>query len=312
VFVETAGSPGSDMGGGSAPSPPEAAPRDSFAVDSAYGRLRSVPLADPSRLALVPCNSVSRESARRGRAPCGQRAMSQHSALVAALRDEGIEVRLLAADNGLPDFAFTRDSSLMTPWGLVGLRPGAAHRSRESEVVLAAAAEAGVPCLGQIGQGRIEGGDVVLLRPGVLLIGISGERTDEAGAEALAAIFRSGGWEVIFYHFDPHFLHLDTLLCLADRDLAVACTDVLEDALLARLEAMGVELVPVAYKEARRLGCNLLSLGERRVVTAGTCPRVDAELVARNVAVTAVDLGDFVLCGGGAHCLTMPLSRDPG
>ena len=289
-----------------------AAPLEPFSVDSEYARLRSVLLADPSRLALVPCNSVSRESARRGRTPCGQRALSQHSALVAALRDEGVEVRLLPADPGLPDFAFTRDSSLMTPWGLLGLRPGAPHRRRESAVVLAAAAQAGVPCLGRIEEGRIEGGDILLLRPGVVLIGISGERTDEPGAEALAAIFRSRGWEAIFHHFDPHFLHLDTLLSLAAPELALACTDVLEDSLLERLEAMGIEPMRVAYKEARRLGCNLLSLGDRRVITAGTCPRVDAKLAGRGFRVTAVDLSDFVLCGGGAHCLTMPLSRAPG
>jgi arginine deiminase len=177
------------------------------------------------------------------------------------------------------------------------------------DVVTASAAAAGVPLLGRIEEGRIEGGDIAILRRGTLLIGVTGERTDEAGAAALAAIFRRKGWEVLTYAFDPHFLHLDTLLCMADEGLAMACTEVLDERLLTRLDGMGIDLMPVGYKEARRLGCNLLALGERRVLTAGTCSRVDAELAGRGYRAIAVDLSEFAMCGGGVHCLTMPLRR---
>lgn len=288
------------------------APAQGYGVNSEYARLQSVLLADPRHLSLVPCNSVSNENARAGRAPCQQRAQRQHAGLVAALRAEGAEVRLVPADTGLPDLAFTRDTSLMTPWGLIGLRPGALHRTREVDAVLEAARASGVPVLGRVEHGRIEGGDVAILRPGLLLIGVTGERTDEAGAHALGGIFRHKGWKVITYRFDPHFLHLDTLLCLADRDLAVACTDVLEETLLTELDQLGIDVVSVGYKEARRLGCNLLALGDRRVVTAGTCSRVDAELACRGYRAIAVDLSEFAMCGGGVHCLTMPLKRAAG
>ena len=175
-----------------------------------------------------------------------------------------------------------------------------------------AAKAGGVPVLGRIERGRIEGGDVAILRPGVVLIGISGERTDEAGASALGDIFRRKGWRVITYRFDPHFLHLDTIFTLADRNLAMACTDVLDDVFLAQVEELGIELMPVGYKEARLLGCNLLSLGDKRVVTAGTCSRIDAELSCRGYRSIAVDLSEFIMCGGGVHCLTMPLKRAAG
>ena len=289
----------------------KARPRTGYGVDSEYAPLQSVLLADPRHLALVPCNSVSEEAVQAGRCVRPERAVRQHAGLVAALRGEGVEVKLVPADTGLPDLAFTRDTSLMTPWGLVGLRPGASHRVREVDVVLAAAAAAGVPVLGRVEAGRIEGGDVAILRPGLVLIGISGERTDAEGAAAVGAIFRRKGWEVITYRFDPHFLHLDTLLCLADRNLAMACTDVLEASLLDRLDRLGIELMPVCNQEVRRLGCNLVALGNRRVLTAGTCSRIDAELAVRGYRAIAVDLSEFTMCGGGAHCLTMPLKRAP-
>src|SRR5688500_5123369 len=108
-------------------------------VDSEYGRLRSVLLADPSRLEIVPCNSVSVEAIRNGRQARPTRAVRQHEALVAALEAEQVKVALISAGSDLPDLAFTRDSSLMTPWGQIGLRPGAPHREQEVELALAAA-----------------------------------------------------------------------------------------------------------------------------------------------------------------------------
>lgn len=284
----------------------------SFGVDSEYGRLQSVLLADPRHLALLPCNSVSCQAQREGRTLSMQRAIQQHATLVTALRDEDVHIVQTPADPGLPDLAFTRDTSLMTPWGLLGLRTGATHRQREVGLVLEAASAAGVPVLGRIEKGRIEGGDVAMLRPGLLLIGVSGERTDDDGAAALSAIFQAKGWKVLVHHFDAHFLHLDTLLCLADRNLAMACTDVLDDRFLERLGELGIDLLPVRYKEARRLGCNLLALGNKRVLTAGTCSRLDAALGMRGYRSIAVDLSEFTVCGGGVHCLTMPLARAPG
>ena len=281
-------------------------------VDSEYGRLESVLLADPAHLSLLPCNSVSEEAIRDGRHCCRTGAARQHRALTAALKAEGVEVRIVPADTALPDLAFTRDTSLMTPWGLLGLRPGAAHRVREVDAVMAAAAASGVPVLGRVEEGRIEGGDVAMIRPGLLAIGVSGNRTDHAGADALAALYRRHGWEVILYPLDPHFLHLDTIFCMVDRHLAVACTEVLEAEFVQRVADLGIELVPLAYEDARRLGCNLLSLGDRKVVTSSACPRLDSALAIRGYRPIPLDLGEFTMCGGGVHCLTMPLRRAAG
>ena len=314
MFLESAQTPVTGSASSVAELRPAPRPRARVGghVDSEYGRLDQVLLAEPSHLALVPCNSVSNETLREGREPCQARAARQHAGLVAALKAEGVDVRLVPADAGLPDLAFTRDTSLMTPWGLLGLSPGAPHRRREVDAVMATAKAAGAPILGRIEQGRIEGGDVAMIRPGVLAIGVSGERTNAMGAEHLAAIYKRQGWEVIRYHLDPHFLHLDTVFCMVDRDLAIACTDVLDERFMERIEDLGIELLPIAYKEARKLGCNLLSLGDKRVVTSGTCSRVDVELASRGYHSIALDLSEFTMCGGGVHCLTMPLRRAAG
>lgn len=278
-------------------------------TDSETGLLREVLLASPQHLRIVPCNEVSKDALRQGRSSCGVRASKQHRGLLEALRAAGVAVRLVQPDADLPDLAFTRDTSLMTPWGLIGLRPGAAHRMDEVDRVIATVREAGLPVLGRVEEGRIEGGDVCLLRPGHLVIGLSERRTDLAGAKALARFFKPRGWEVTWTPVDPDLLHLDTHFCMVDHGLALACVDKLQPEFLALLDGLGIELLAVTPREVAALGCNVLSLGGKRIVSAGSAPRLDSLLRGRGFEVTGVDLDEFTQCGGGVHCLTMPLSR---
>lgn len=283
-----------------------------WGVDSEYGTLARVLLCAPDALSMVPCNSVTKEALRKGLEISPIAARTQHVALVRALAEAGVETVIADASPSLPDQVFARDTTVMTPWGLVGLRPGAFHRRGEVSHVMAQAEAAGVPILGQIGAGLIEGGDVCVLRPGTVVIGVSGNRTNEEGAEALATIFRRRGWKALLYHFDPHFLHLDTIFATVDERLALGCRDVLDDDFLRTLERLGIEILPVSYKEARKLGCNVVALGDRRVMTSVDNARVNAELAGRGYRVLPVDVSQFTRCGGGIHCLTMPLARRPG
>ena len=100
----------------------------------------------------------------------------------------------------LADLTFTRDAVLMSPWGLIELRPAAAHRRAEpGHVARPRSRRSACPISGRIEEGAIEGGDICLLREGTLVVGHSGDRTDEAGAGALGALFERRGWDV-----DPH------------------------------------------------------------------------------------------------------------
>lgn len=271
--------------------------------------LTEVLLCPPTYLEAVPCCSVTRESLCDGFAPSIAEATRQHRALEKLLEAHRITTRQIVAQPGMPDLCFTRDSAVMTPWGLLGLNPSTAHRRMEPAQMLIYARNAKVPALGAIEVGTIEGGDICIVRDGLLIVGWSGERTDERGAIAVCELFAAAGWTCITYRFDPHFLHLDTQLCMVDEDLALACVDVLHDDFLRTLTAQGIELIPVSYKEARALGCNLLALGNRRVIASAAHPRIARELRQRGVRVETADVSQFERCGGGIHCLTMPLAR---
>ena len=280
-------------------------------ADSEYGLLREVLLASPRNLSIVPCNRVSENALRNGRSSCSISASRQHRALADLLVALGVRVRTVQPVAGLADLAFTRDTSFMTPWGLLGLRPGAEHRQPEVEAVLSAARAVGVPILGHVASGSVEGGDVCLLRPGHLVIGVSGDRTDARGAEALAGFFRSRGWTITMTRVDPDLLHLDTHFCVIDKDVALACVEKLEPAFVSMIRRMGIHIVPVTPEEVSSLGCNVLSLGRKRIISSGSAPRLDNAVRELGFEVHAVPLTEFTQCGGGVHCLTMPLSREP-
>jgi N-dimethylarginine dimethylaminohydrolase len=280
-----------------------------WGVDSEFGVLREVMVSGPEHLTMVPCNSVARAGIAIGLTCSPDLAAQQHAALVTALERAGVRCRQVEPVPGLADLCFTRDSSLMTPWGLVVLRLAAEHRRAEAAPVRAAAASWGVPILAQIEEGTIEGGDVCLLRPGLIAIGWSGDRTNRVGAETLAAIFERRGWRALLTRFDPRFLHLDTLFTLVDRHRAVACVEALDDDFLATIADLDITIVPASIREVDALGPNLLALGEGRVLSATDNVRINGELERLGYRVLTVDIGQFTRCGGGVHCLTMPLSR---
>jgi N-dimethylarginine dimethylaminohydrolase len=298
------------LGSEGAPFPvPVAASR--WSVSSETGRLTDVLLSAPAYLSMVPCNAVTRDSLAKGLFASPAIAARQHRALVGSLEGAGVRCHFVPPAPGLADLAFMRDAVLMSPWGLVELRPAAEHRRAEPAHVAAAAAALGLPHLGRIEQGSIEGGDICLLREGLILIGRSGDRTDEAGAAALGALFQRRGWEVVHTRFDPVYLHLDTLFTMVSGDCAVACPEALGDDLLGQLGRLGIGLIPASLDEVADLGANLLSLGGNRLLAPAGNDRLNGMLAQAGFSVGTIEVDQFTRCGGGIHCLTMPLARLP-
>jgi N-dimethylarginine dimethylaminohydrolase len=299
---------GPQVGGGAAVSSVLARPSNRWGVSSESGRLTDVLLVSPDHLAPVACCSVTRENLRDGYRTDQARARFQHRALVEALSLADVRVELAPGSPGLPDMVYARDAGLMTPWGYLPLAPGAPHRRREAALLADHVHSLGIPVLPQVTGGTAAGGDISIFRDGLVVIGCSGERTDEAGARVVADLFERHGWRALIYRFDPHFLHLDTQLSALSSDQALACVDVLDDAFLSKLEAEAIDLMPVSYKAARRLGCNVLALGEKRILAA-TGAELLEPLYREGYHVTELDLSEFTNCGGGVHCLTLPLAR---
>jgi arginine deiminase len=159
--------------------------------------------------------------------------------------------------------------------------------------------------------GTVEGGDIHIIRPGLLMIGHSGVRTNEAGAAQFAGFFAEQGWETKLVPFAEHFLHLDVLFCMATPRLAVACIDVLGDEFERFLNDRQISVLRASYAEVMAMSCNLLALGDDRVISPAHSTRLNAALRAEGVTVFDPALDEFARGGGSVHCMTMPLARDP-
>lgn len=285
-----------------------------WTVDSETGVLRDVLLCPPDNYAWIPTNDIVRRTlARDGRGvPDAQAVQGQFRQLVDALETAGVACHYLTPEPQLPYQVYTRDSSQVTPWGPMVTQLFRPQRRGEVASVVDFYARTGCPPWRFASAGAIEGGDIHIIRPGVMAIGHTGERTTESGAAQFAGWFRDAGWDVRVIPFAEHFLHLDVIFSMVADGLALAVVDVIDDDHLDWFRANGVRLLAVTYKEAMlAMGCNVLALGRDRVISPRHSARINAALRAEGLAVLDPDLDVFAAGGGSVHCMTMPLRREP-
>ena len=65
--------------------------------------------------------------------------------------------------------------------------------------------------------GSLEGGDVMIVEPGAVLIGTGESRTQEVAATQLAAWYREDGWEARVQPFPERYVHIDVLVAVLAR-----------------------------------------------------------------------------------------------
>lgn len=239
-----------------------------------------------------------------------RRVRTQHEGLVAALREEGVDV--VIASPSRPDdikAIYVRDPLTCVPGGIVVGRMSPEVRAGEEADIVPVVAAAGVPVLGTIGgRGTLEGGSVVKLRPGLMAVGRS-IRVNQEGIDQLRGLVRPAGWEVMEIPIAGFSIHLDLHLAMIDSDLALVEPSGLPYDFLAWLEEQGFEVVWVHPDEA--WGVNCLTLRPRRVLMSTDAPRTSERLEARGVEVVTVAYDELQRNGGGVHCSTMELRRDP-
>jgi len=282
-----------------------------WSVDSEYGRLRDVLLCRPDHYDWLPLNAVAKASLSSGAHPDPQVVRREFREFEDALDQAGVHRHYLTPEPHLGYQIYTRDSSQVTPWGVLVTQMFKPMRRGEYAPVLDFYSRLGCPVWRHANHGTIEGGDIALIRPGLLAIGYTGTRTDFDGASQLKRWFEAEGWEVRLVPLDEHFLHLDVVFCMVEDGLAVGCSQVLEDGFLAWLRNHGIRVIDTTYREVMDLSCNLLAVGNARVISARHSARLNEALRAEGIAVLDPDLRLITRGGGGAHCMTMPLRRDP-
>lgn len=287
-------------------------PRPSYwGIDSEYGRLTDVLVGPVEHFSWRAGNAVAQRSERIGLKFDAAVARRQHGEMVHAFEQAGARVHRLAPDAQLPYQIFARDSSVMTPWGAVIMQPHYPFRRGEYAACLRFYLDHGIPIYDLLSADGAEGGDFMVLKPGVAACGYSGVRSTEPAVRQLAGWFEAEGWEFHAYPFDSHFLHLDVQFGMLAPGLAVACTEVLEPELQQWLRGHGIRLLEVPYADAMNLGCNVVALGDERVMVPASSRRLVQLCRAEGLTVYDPDVGMISAGGGAVHCMCQALRREP-
>ncbi|QGK71935.1 arginine deiminase [Allosaccharopolyspora coralli] len=245
----------------------------------------------------------------------------------------------------LPNLLFTRDSSV---W--VGDRVAIASlllpaRRRESALTDLVYAYhprfAHSPRAYGAHSAPVEGGDVLVLAPGVLAVGV-GERTTPAGAESFArSVFADGLAHTVLavpITQTRASMHLDTVCTMVDRD-AVVMYPAIQDSLTAysmrpvdkdlevsgpepfleaTARAMGIErmrvidtgLDPVtAEREQWEDGNNTFAVAPGVVVAYERNAETNARLEEAGIEVLRISGSELGTGRGGPRCMSCPISR---
>ncbi len=189
----------------------------------------------------------------------------------------------------------------------------------------------------------IEGGDVLLLAPGVVAVGV-GERTTPAGAEALArSLFDDDLAHTVLavpIAQERAQMHLDTVCTMVDTDAVVMYPNI-QDSLTAfpirrksggvtidraapfvdaAADAMGIGklrvidtgLDPVtAEREQWDDGNNTLALAPGVVVAYERNTETNARLADSGIEVLPIAASELGTGRGGPRCMSCPAGRDP-
>jgi N-dimethylarginine dimethylaminohydrolase len=198
---------------------------------------------------------------------------------------------------------------------LIPLNPGKTNRVPEAKHHRDFLRENGTPTLGEItSPGIAEAGDIVWLDARTLLVGL-GYRTNRQGIEQMRTLLHPHGVEVIAaplpYGPGPSAcLHLMSLISLLDETTAIVDLAWLAVETVELLRARGCRFIEIDYAERDTLACNVLSLGENRLVAIDANEKTNQRLRDAGFEVFTFPGSEICINGsGGPTCLTRPLLR---
>lgn len=298
--------------------------RGAVAVRTEYDALERVAVCAPTHFAPTrPINARQADELDGGPPISAELLAAEHRGLVDALTAHGVEPIALEPEPTAPYMLNARDPAFVVGTRLFVSRMRVDVRAMEPASVVAqlgggavddaavskaAVSEVAVPeaAMVRLTEGFVEGGDVVV-DGDTVLCGV-GERTDHAGAAALARLLPDGV-ALREVPLADDVLHLDTAVGLASG-LAFVWRDGLAepDAVVRFLETRG-EVVEVDDDEARGFATNFLMLSPTAALIPAGVPRIAALFAARGIEAEEVPFDEHHRSGGSIRCATMPLRR---
>lgn len=201
----------------------------------------------------------------------------------------------------------------MTPEGAIICRLAGASRAGEEIKTASRLAELSVPILFTVhGHGTFEGPDLLFFGPRRAFVANS-IRSNAEGVKQIAECLRFQQIEVVAVETTFGCGHLDGVVSLVDKDLAIIYPKHASYKLYETLGGADYEIIQLPDEQEARNGMpiNMVALGPRRVLIPMGNPRTIDMLGRHGVDCIEVDLSEIMKAGGAVHCVTGILRREP-
>lgn len=237
---------------------------------------------------------------------------AQHDALVSALEAEGVEVfHVQGVSDGRLKSCYTRDPFVMVKGGAIVSRMGARVRRGEVLAITRTLAELGIPILRTLsGTALFEGGSFAWIDEKTAVVGC-GIRVNREGTRQIAEVLATQGVELLAIDLLGHDIHIDGAFLMVAKGLALIDPMRLPYSFLTELKERGVHTIEISPADSSWIVNSLAVAPGRLIMPEGASNETLSKLAAAGVSWTTLAYDKMSLNGGGIHCSTMPLVRDP-
>ncbi|MEO6168164.1 MAG: arginine deiminase family protein [Chitinophagales bacterium] len=220
-------------------------------------------------------------------------ARAQHGLYVQALRQCGLGVQVMEADESFPDSCFVEDTAVVINEAAIITNPGAVTRKDEVKSIQ--------PVLQQhrklefiLAPGTLEGGDVLQVNKH-FYIGITA-RTNEAGALQLGAILSRYGYSFSLVSMSSA-LHLKTLVNYIGNNNLLASEE-----MASHKEFRNFNVITVEERDLYAANC--LFVNDQLIMPKGF-DRLKSALQKSGYTPVEIDMSEFEKMDGGLTCLSL-------
>ena len=226
--------------------------------------------------------------------PDYHKAVDQHKSYVYALRECGLNVKELEANENFPDSTFVEDTALLTPYCAIITNPGAPSRRGEIIGMKRVVQEYYSDIEEILSPGTVEAGDIMMVESH-FYVGLSA-RTNLKGAEQVIHILSKYGMTGSLIKLEK-VLHLKTGLAYLENNNLVACGE-----FLSNPEFKKFNIIEIPEEESYAANCIWIN---GKVLIPKGYPNTKQKIIGAGYSVVEIDVSEFRKLDGGLSCLSL-------
>ncbi|WP_394220032.1 dimethylarginine dimethylaminohydrolase family protein [Halobacillus trueperi] len=275
---------------------------NSVQCDTEYSTLKKVVVAKPSYMKITDVINETQKHYKNQNINVIS-ALQQHEQFVQILKDHQIEVIQLPGQPNLHEQVFTRDVGFTINNRLFIGSMSEKVRKEETDVLRSWARENNVHVEEEL-PSSIEGGDIVV-DENTVWVGET-KRTCRTAIHELQS--RLSDHQVVPIPLSGEILHLDCVFNIIDESTVILYPPAFTTNSLKTIKAR-YKVIEVNDREQFTMGPNVLSIGNRKVISLPQNEQLNTQLEEYGFHVIPVDLSEIIKSGGSFRCCTLPLKR---